>query len=68
MSIFGDFMEVANLAKIKPTQKIPDIRYKNYIRLITFWSLAHFDMQSVCMYEILDDIRVMPRYEFISTQ
>ena len=25
LSIFGNFSEVANLAKIKPTQKIPDI-------------------------------------------
>ena len=30
MPIFGHFREVANSAKIKPTQKIPDIRY-NYI-------------------------------------
>ena len=27
VSIFGDFKEVANSAKIKPTRKIPDIRY-----------------------------------------
>ena len=27
VSIFGDFREVANSAKIKPTRKIPDIRY-----------------------------------------
>ena len=27
VSIFGNFREVANSGKIKPTQKIPDIRY-----------------------------------------
>ena len=27
VSIFGDFIEVANSAKIKPTQKIPDIQF-----------------------------------------
>ena len=27
MSIFGDFREVANSAKIKPTRKIPDISF-----------------------------------------
>ena len=27
LSIFGDFREVANSSKIKPTRKIPDIRY-----------------------------------------
>ena len=27
VSIFGDFREVANSAKIKPTRKIPDILY-----------------------------------------
>ena len=33
MSIFGDFREVANSAKIKPTRKIPDIRYEAIVRI-----------------------------------
>ena len=31
VSIFGDFREVANSAKIKPTRKISDIRYKEWV-------------------------------------
>ena len=48
MSIFGDFREVANSAKIKPTQKIPDIRYVN-LTLFTFFSQLHTQIDiSLC--------------------
>ena len=48
MSIFSDFTEVTNSGKIKPTHKIPDVRYIYSEKLFLYLKILIYQTRHVC--------------------